>query len=377
VSRRLAYAAALVAALLVPAAPASADTTLGLTAKPGGTGNGSCTSSQILAQITDDPSSPYIVPAGGGVVTQWQTETASDTPGSTLTFAVLHPTGPGTYKVLEADSRTIATPLPASGTASFTLTTPVAVQQGDTFGLYSTSSNICSWNSGSIPSGDTIGGLTPVPPTTNSNESLVGTSGGGVAMNVAVTLVTRQDARVTTSASSANARPGNLALLRSTVTNAGVNTRPITFTDVVPSGLTINQAVPGSGACTVSGQKVTCTIPNLAAGQSVPVLIVVTPKHAGRYTNTVSVRTPADVSDPNTSNNTAKATLKVSPPPCVVPHLKGAPVSLAKEVLKLLGCRTKIKRVSTPGAVSGTVLKTKPGPGTYAGGRKVTLTVAR
>ena len=126
-SRRLAYTAALVAALLVPAAPASADTTLGLTAKPGGTGNGSCTSSQILAQITDDPSSPYIVPAGGGFVTQWQTETASDTPGSTLTFAVLHPTGPGTYKVLEADSRTIATPLPASGTASFTLTTPVAV----------------------------------------------------------------------------------------------------------------------------------------------------------------------------------------------------------------------------------------------------------
>jgi len=126
---------------------------------------------------------------------------------------------------------------------------------------------------------------------------------------------------------------------------------------------------------------VTCTISNLPAGQSAPVTIVVTPARAGRYTNTASVATASGVPDPNPSNNTAKATLKVAPKPrpaaCVVPHLRGASASLAKEVLKLLGCKVKVKHVTSAGAVSGTVLKTKPGPGTYAPGRKVTLTVAR
>ena len=137
--------------------------------------------------------------------------------------------------------------------------------------------------------------------------------------------------------------------------------------------------VGGPGACTVAGQTVRCTISNLAGGQSGSVAILVTPAHAGSYANTVSAHA-SGAPDPNPANNTAKATLAVSSPRtgvCVVPHLSGASAALAKQVLKLLGCQVKVKKVSSAVVSRGTVLKTKPGPGTYPLGRKVTVTVAR
>ena len=42
-------------------------------------------------------------------------------------------------------------------------------------------------------------------------------------------------------------------------------------------------------------------------------------------------------------------------------------------MLKLLGCQVKVKRKRGSGVARGTVLKTKPRPGTYKLGRKVTL----
>lgn len=371
--KRLLGASAFVVALL-STAPAGADTTLGLTGQPGLSSPGLCSSPIIIAQKTDDPSSPYFVPAGGGVLTQWQTATTGDTAGAAVTFVVLRPIPGPSYRAIATDSETIPNPLPASGIAVFPLSTPVAVQQGDTFGLYSTSGKVCTWSGGATPSGDTVTGLTPVPPTANATENPGGSSTAGTTLNVAVNLVTSDDVAVTTTAGPPGARVGNLAVLRSTVSNGGPNSRPITFTDNVPVGLKINQVVGGTGTCTISGQKVTCSIPNVASGHSASLAILVTPGHAGSYANRVSAQ-PVGAPDPNGSNNAAHSTLKVSASPCVVPKLNGAPASLAKQVLKLLGCKVKLKHV-TGGGPSGTVVKTKPGPGTYAHGRTVTVSVA-
>jgi hypothetical protein len=175
-------------------------------------------------------------------------------------------------------------------------------------------------------------------------------------------------------------------VLFSTVTNNGPAVDPIAFTDTVPSGMTVDSAVAGDGACSVSGQTVTCTTGPLTFGQSVPVDVVVTPSTAGGYTNTVSVANASAVADPNLANNAASATLTVgslsppppSPPPprCIVPPLKGIPASLAKSILKDLHCKVKIIHVKSRSVHKGLVVKTKPGKGTYRDEKTVKLVVS-
>src|SRR5205085_9666090 len=100
--------------------------------------------------------------------------------------------------------------------AVFPLATPVAVQEGDTFGLHSSASGgaICFWSGGSTPTGDVINGMSPSTPVLNGTESVSGSGQNKSVLNLTVDLVTRQDARVTTSAGPAKASAGHLALLR-------------------------------------------------------------------------------------------------------------------------------------------------------------------
>jgi hypothetical protein len=203
-------------------------------------------------------------------------------------------------------------------------------------------------------------------------------------VDVAATFApSNEDAGVTTSAGPANAAVGRSALLSSTVGNGGPGIDPITFADKVPAGLTIDSAAAGDGTCSTSGQTVTCRINGLPVGQSVPVDVVVTPSAAGTYANSVSVAVAAGTTDPNTSNNTASATLTVgpavsavSPVKCVVPKLKGTPSGIAKTVLKELGCKVKLTRRHSSTVHKGLVIKTKPGAGTYANLKTVTLIVS-
>jgi hypothetical protein len=185
-----------------------------------------------------------------------------------------------------------------------------------------------------------------------------------------------QDAGVSTSAAPSNATAGYPALLTSTVTNGGPDTGPITFKDSVPAGLTINSVGAGSGTCTTSGQQVTCTITGLGVGQSALVDIAVTPTAAGNYTNAVSVSDAPGFTDSNSGNNSASAALPVGvahSPNCVVPKLKGFRVAFAKQLLHLLGCTTRVKHAHSNSVHKGDAVRTKPGKGTYAFGKKVTI----
>lgn len=373
-----------VIALALPAV-AGADVTLGTTTKPTGSALEACGTGVMAAQFQSEPSTSYAVPAPGGEITQWQTNTAGDTAGAPLELVVLSATGEGSYTIVAVDAQSVPNPLPSGGIATFTPPTPLAVAAGDVLGLYDLgSTQNCGWINGSIPADDLLGAFlsasAPVPGQTATPSASV----ANALIDVAATFApSNQDAGVTTSAGPANAAAGRSALLSSTVSNGGPGTGPITFVDTVPAGLAIDSAAAGDGTCSTSGQTVTCTINGLSAGQSVPVDVVVTPSAARTYGNSVSVAVAAGTTDPNTSNNTASATLTVgpavsavSPVKCVVPKLKGTPSGVARTVLKELGCKVKLSHAHSSAVHKGLVIKTKPGAGTYANLETVTLIVS-
>jgi hypothetical protein len=371
------------AALALPTV-ASADVTLGLTTQPALSTAQDCSGAPFaFAQFTDAPTTPYMVPAGGGLITQWQTDTTGDTPGTAATFVVLRSSGGGNYTVVGTDPEVLPTPLPPSGVATFTLATPITVTGGETVGILPSGSGTfnCYWDGGSTPTGDSIdvfsGTFTP-----GSTVVAGGPSPTGFTMNLAYRLApAAQDVGVTASAGPANATAGFPAYLSATVTNGGPGVGPINFTDTVPAGLRIDSVTTGSGSCTTAGQTVTCTITGLAAGQSTAVNIVVTPAAAGSYVNHVSVSPQSGVADNNATNNAASATLVVRaagpPPRCVVLKLRGTPTAVAKHLLSLLKCKVgKVHRVHSSSVAKGEVIRTNPGAGTYAAGKVVGLTVS-
>lgn len=390
------FVAAVTAAVL-GAAPAVANAdTLGSVTPPAGVQRTTpcvINPTALVAQAVSDPT-PFVVP-GDGQITQWETnQTGSTAPaGEQLGLVALRNTASG-YEVVGTDLETLPTTLPADGIVTFQVANPITVRAGDLLGLWSPASNVpplCFFESSSF-TGDTVdvfGPLSGAPGPGQSLTPLPGNPVQGVVLDLAATFVPSvDDAGVTTAAGPPNAIAGEPALLSSTVTNGNVVDAPITFTDAVPAGLTINSAVAGSGACTVTGQVVTCTISGLTPGQSAPVQIVVTPAAAGIYQNAANISTPANFTDPNLANNAVAAALSVAPAPsatvssasvahCVVPALNRIPAPFARRVLGLLDCKVgTVRQVHSKTVAKGQVIRSTPGAGTYAAARRVALQVS-
>ena len=376
---RLSWIGLLSAAIvLASAGSASASTTLGSTAIPSGSTASGC-SSAVLAEPASDPSTPYTIPSAG-TLTQWQVNTTGATPGAQISLVVLRSAGASTYTVVGMDTETLPNPLPVSNIASFTIPTQIAVASGDILGLYSSGSVSCYFSGGSTPAADTLLAFAGVAPTTGATLTVTTPSPASFELNLSATLSTTADVGVSTTVSPAAPTVGSLATLSASVSNAGPSTAPITFTDAVPAGLTIDSAVAGSGSCSIAGQTVTCTITGLGIGQTSAVTIVVTPTAVGSLTNAVSV-SPVGVVDPNTANNSASAPLSVGAmllaPKCVIPALKGITLSFAKTVLGLLGCTVgKVTHASSRTVSKGLVISTSPTSSTVAAGGAVAITVS-
>lgn len=372
------------------AASASADTTLGTVTPP----TGSTTHACVLAQVTwsqtgvsaGGPS--YDAPSAGGI-TSWSTDTVGDTAGSQVDLVVLRPKD--SNRVIAVDTETLPTPLPTGNVATFELATPISVAAGDRIGISSLSNpfNTCAFGDSAFTAADTAGvyGATPTLSDPAAGQTLTSISSVPTArVNVAATEVTQNDVSVSTGSSPANPTVGNFALLTSTVANHGQLPATINFVDTVPAGLSVVDSVSRGGPCTAGGQTVSCTIQNLAAGSSAPVVVVVKPSAPGRYTNAVSVEAPG-LPESNPSDNAARATLDVTHAGstvanerlngCLVPKLNGTPSAVAKRLLKQLGCKVKVKHRHGHGVARGSVLKTKPGAGSYKRGRKITLVVRK
>jgi hypothetical protein len=117
----------------------------------------------------------------------------------------------------------------------------------------------------------------------------------------------------------------------------------------------------------------------MAAGASVPVLILGTPTAPGTYATTATVA-PA-VTDPNPADDSATATLlaKAAPvPPCRVPDLAGVRVGTARSVLVALHCRVgKLHRRHSASIGKGRVIATSPkGSRPRPSGTRVSLMVS-
>jgi uncharacterized repeat protein (TIGR01451 family) len=385
--RRLCYLAVpTLAVVLGSAAPASADTTLGTTTQPAGSSQNSCQAQVAFAQ-NGSSSAPFAVPAGGGIVKQWSTNVTGATSGADIYLVVLRPSG-GMWVVDGVDHEQVPSTPPAGGIATFNVATPFYAQGGDIIGLYSQSTTEpCYWEGGSIPPGNTAeivaqSGPAPLtgPPTTGQTLQAVAAQPDVVVDVSAVVAPASADSSVSTGFVPTRPTVNAVGVLESTVTNRGPDPANLTFTDTVPPGVSVAAAVAGNGNCTVSGQLVTCNFPALASGRSSRVSIIVTFAHKGRYMNNVSVTNLAGERDPNTRNNSATTTLHVTrggPTGCVVPKLKDTRVGVAKSVLKLLGCKVKVKKQQGTGVSRHAVLKTKPGPGSYKLGRKITLVVRK
>jgi hypothetical protein len=381
--RRISRAVVLAVALMVIVpSVASADTTLGSTTQPSGSTTNIGAGPGTYLQVSS-ASFPVAVPAGGGRITQWSTATAGSAAGATVQLVVLRPAGGTSYTITAVDTRTLPNPLPASGLATFTLATPIPVNAGDKIGINTPTGNaVTNWSGGTTPTTDVVEVASTASPSLPAPGQTIGSFGTGSGARANVSAVISQSADVGVTTSTAPARPsvGNVAVLQSTVTNHSPVSTSLAFTDAVPAGLKISSAVASDGSCTVSGQTVSCALSDLPGGGSVPVIVLVTPTATGRYTNHVSVAPSTGLTDPNPANNSATATLNVSntqPSACTVPKLKGTPAAVAKRTLKLLGCKVKLQRKNGLGVPKGTVLRTKPRPGTYKLRRKVTLIVSK
>ncbi len=346
----------LVVAGLVAVAPSSASAlTLGTTTFPAGVTATGCPAGAFFTESATDSAYDYMVPAGGGQISSWSTSTTEATAGAPLTLLVLRPNGTE-YTIVGFDSETLPTPLPASGIATFNLASPITVKGGELLGLYGSATTVACYFSGpAIPTAEMITAGAPVgAPSVGANyKSTV--SAGSYLVNVAANLVQSLDAGVSGSATPSPITAGNAAEYAFTVTNGGLATGPITFTDAVPSGLSIISAVAGSGDCSTAGQAVTCMISGLTAGASAPVSIIVSASNPGSYADAASVS--ASLPDPNPANNSAAATLIVNPVPapaaipappappvlplanCTVLQLAGAPLAVAKVVIPALNCK--------------------------------------
>jgi Domain of unknown function DUF11 len=379
--RRLLAAGAVLVGVLAFTASAGA-TTLGLAVPPTGAGPTGCLGAgTVVGQMTDDPSTPFTVPSGGGVITQWATYTASDTPGTSVTFLVLDPVNGGSsYTVVGTDTETIPGPLPANGEASFTLATPIHAAAGDTLGIYTPAGGaICFFEGGSVPTNDVLFAATGSATTGQTLTYTGDKSTGGYALNLSATLVTTEDAGVQASTIGSPAGVGAPAVLTASVSNNGPGLTPITFTDQVPSGLQIQSAAADYGTCATSGQTVTCTITGLPVGQSATVDVFVTTSAPGSFVNNIAVTLGAGLTDPNSSNNTASATLVVNQPQptqqCIVPKLPKITTAAARTLLKELGCTVHVSTEHSS-VTKGLVIGVKGKTGSFPYHQAVTLIVS-
>ena len=191
-------------------------------------------------------------------------------------------------------------------------------------------------------------------------------------MNVSVNLAQSVDLALAASANPGAITRGDLTDLTFSITSSPA--APSTFIDTLPTGLVPRSASAGAGSCTISGQSVSCALTNAPT----TVDVAVQGSSPGMYADTGHLT--SSVADPNPANNSASTTLIVvnSTPNCVLPTLRGAPLSVAKAVLPLVNCTLgKVKKASSNQVPKGDVISTAPASGvTSPPGTAVTITVS-
>lgn len=113
----------------------------------------------------------------------------------------------------------------------------------------------------------------------------------------------------------------------------------------VPAGSSLQQMQPGGWSCTISGEELTCKLSQLAAGESSPIVVSLTPPLSARELP-LRAEITADSPDLDSSNNTAELLLTNAGPiseklaggglSCALSQGRAAPAAGAHGTLALL-----------------------------------------
>jgi uncharacterized repeat protein (TIGR01451 family) len=147
-------------------------------------------------------------------------------------------------------------------------------------------------------------------PTTSNNAS--------TATTTFTTPTAQADLTTSLSVQPTTARPANTVVLTLGVANLGPDAATgVRMAATLPAGLTFVSPGTGGGSseCSAAGQVVTCTVGSLATGPAVArtVVAVVTANVTADTTLTTTMTTSGDQPDPVPTNNSASASLLVSP----------------------------------------------------------------
>jgi hypothetical protein len=309
------------------------------------------------------------VPAGGGTITSWSFNTVGATPGTPYGLIVVNPSD-GNYTVVGSDVETVPASPPAIQT--YTLSSPIQVQAGDLIGavIDTTTSSTCYWRDGPLTASDTVSVTTGSP--TAGSTLTTEVSAPDIVANMSVNLVQSEDVSLTQRALPAKIAAGSDSALMLNVASAGPGQAPVTVTDAVPNGLKIQGVSAGAGACTVSGQNISCTV----SGTPATIAVIVSAAKTGGYTNTA--KASSTLTDPNPSNNSSSVNLKVTASgasSCRAVSLTKVALAEAKTVIRALGCKVgKVKARSSKSIPKGEVISTKPAHGKkVAAGTKIAI----
>ncbi len=251
---------------------------------------------------------------GGSSVTD---STGTVVPGTSLTYTIVV-TNSGPSAVVGA---TVSDLFPAGITSdSF-----IAVETGGATGFTASGNGNIS-DTVTLPVGATItytvtASVSPTATGSLSNTATVavpsGTTDTDTSNNSATdtdTLTPQADLAVTKTDGQTTAAPGADDTYTVTVTNNGPSTvTSLNLTDTLPTALGSVSFTPSTGSYD-SGTGTWSGL-NLASGQSITMLVkgTIDPTASGDLVNSVSVATPAGVTDTNNTNNTASDTDTLTP----------------------------------------------------------------
>lgn len=181
---------------------------------------------------------------------------------------------------------------------------------------------------------------------------------------------------------------GNPLIYTITVKNNGPSEATgVTFTDTLPSGVSLKSATSSQGNCSPSGQIITCALGDLSAGTTTTVTLTVTPSSRGTSTNAAEVS--GNETDPDNANNRSQIQTTVTAPTSQRADL-AASLTATSETVMVSQHLTATLTITNHGpdaaadvAVTGTLpervtfISINPSQGTCAGESAISCNIGR
>src|SRR3954454_19598018 len=294
-----------------------------------------CMVGATFVQDTSGHAPLYSVPAGGGVITSWSMYAGPAT-GQQVKFKVFRPTGTAHEYEAKGDSN-LETLTPNQLN---TFSTRIPVQAGWQIGFYEATGLDRCYNSASGDAGDSAAATTG-DQAVGTTQTFPQLSGGGYRMDIQANVepdadgdgfgdetqdkcstdpttqdVCQADLSITKAADKAAVKKGaSVTYTIAVKDNSSYNTaKSAVVDDTLPSNVSFTSATGATCGAGAPGH-VSCSLGDIAKGETKTLTIVVTATTAGTATDTATVA--SSTPDPNSGNNSASASTVVPATPAL------------------------------------------------------------